>query len=345
MVAAIDPVGRELGHRAFPTTPQGYRELLDWLRGFGSITQVGVEGTGSYAAGLTRMLMAAQISVVEVDRPDRKARRLHGKSDPIDAYAAARAALSGRADATPKARTGPVEMIRVLRATRDGAVKAKTAAWNQLHAFILTAPEDLRTQLRPLTKATLLNACIKLRPARTRPDGSTKQHRGDLIDPTAATKTALGRIARRIRTLEHEIADHDTDLDSLVKATGPTLISRFGVGVDVAGQLLTTIGDNPDRMRSEAAFAHLCGVAPIPASSGRTQRHRLNRGGDRQANRAIWRVAITRLSFDERTRAYHDRKAKEQKSNKEIIRSLKRYIARELYQAILTDLTPPKTAT
>jgi transposase len=342
VAAAIDRVGRELGHAEFPTSPDGYAELLAWLDSFGELVSVGVEGTGMYGAGLTRLLQATGVVVVEVDRPDRKARRFQGKSDPIDAYAAARAALSGRAAGTPKTRTGTVEMIRMIRVARAGAVKAKAIAWNELKALIKTAPESLRERLRGLDGASLLDACTGLRPARgpapVHGPHAKRRRPGVLVDPTAACKRALSTLARRIRTLEAEIADLDDDLRPLIEQTAPTLLSLHGVGLDVAGQLLATVGDNPDRLRDEAAFAHLCGVSPIPASSGKTNKHRLNRGGDRGANNALWRIAMVRLRYDPRTRAYRDRRAAEQKTNKDIMRCLKRYIAREVFDAILTDL-------
>ncbi len=342
VAAALDPVGRELGWASFPTTAAGYAALTDWLEGFGPIGTVGVEGTGVYGAGLTRALTAAGIAVVEVDRPDRKARRDHGKSDPLDAYAAARAALSGRATGTPKTRDGAVEMIRALRVARTSAVKAKAVALTQLKALIKTAPEALRAQLRDLDGAALLATCAGLRPARgpapaTSPFAKRKPRPGVLTDPTAATKRALASLARRITLLETELGDLDDDLEPIITAAAPTLLGLFGVGLDVAGQLLVTAGDNPERLHNEAAFAHLCGVAPIPASSGKTNRHRLNRGGDRHANHALWRIAMSRLRYDPATQAYRDRRAAEQKTNKDIMRCLKRYIAREVFTAIRAD--------
>lgn len=216
MAAAIDAVGRELGHASFATTPAGYAALPAWLDSFGPLERIGVEGTGVYGACLTRVLQAAGVTVVEVDRPDRKARRYQGKSDPIDAYAAARAALSGRASGTPKTRTGTVKMIRTLRVARVGAGKAKTVARNQLKALIKTAPAELRERLRHLDGAALLDACAGLRAAR----GSAPEHGphakrrrpGVLVDPTAACKRSLAVLARRIRALEAEIADLDDDL-------------------------------------------------------------------------------------------------------------------------------------
>jgi len=320
--AALDPVGRQLGDREFPTTPAGYRALLSWLQGYGHLERVGVEGTGTYGAGLTRQLRAAGVTVVEVDRPDRKARRAKGKSDPLDAYSAARAALARKATGVPKAQDGRVEAVRILRVARSSAVKARSQATNQLKALLVTAPVDLREQLRHLTTTTLVAACARLRPT------------GDIADPEQATKTALRRLARRHQHLSEEITGADTDLRTLVAAAAARLLALPGVGPEVAGQILVTAGDNPDRLRSEAAFAHLCGVAPIPASSGRTHRHRLNRGGDRGANNALYIVVLGRLRYDSRTRAYAARRTTEGLSKPEIIRCLKRYVARELFTAL-----------
>jgi transposase len=342
VAAALDQLGRELGWASFPTTPAGYAELEQWLGAFGPVGTVGVEGTGVYGAGLTRALSAAGLRVVEVDRPDRKDRHRQGKSDPIDAYAAARAVQSGRADGTPKTRDGAVEMIRTLRVARNGAVKARGVALTQLKALIKTAPEPLRSDLRGLDGAALLHRCSGLRAARgaaptPSPFAKRTPRPGALVDPIAACKRALASLARRITILGEEIGDLDDDLEPLVAETAPSLLAMFGVGLDVAGQLLATAGDNPERIHSESAFAHLCGVAPIPASSGKTNRHRLNRGGDRQANHALWRIALVRLRYDPATIAYRQRRAKEQKSNKEIVRCLKRYIAREVYSALIAD--------
>jgi hypothetical protein len=342
VAAALDHLGRELGWTSFPTTAVGYTALADWLAGFGPVGVVGMEGSVVYGAGLSRSLNEAGMAVVEVDRPDRKARRHQGKSDPLDAYAAARAALSGRATGTPKTRDGAVEMVRTLRVARTSAVKARAVALTQLKALIKTAPDPLRAQLRHLDGAALLAACARLRPARgpapqMSPFAKRKPRPGVLADPTAAAKRALGTLARRIEVLDTEVADLDDDLEPLITATAPTLLGLFGVGLDVAGQLLVTAGDNPERLHGEAAFAHLCGVAPIPASSGKTTRHRLNRGGDRHANHALWRIAMGRLRYDPATQAYRDRRAAEQKTNKDIMRCLKRYIAREVYRAITTD--------
>jgi transposase len=321
--AVVDEVGRQLADREFPTTPRGYRALLVWLASFGMLMRVGVEGTGAYGAALSRYLHSQGVQVVEVDRPDRKARRAKGKSDPIDAYAAALAALSGRATGSPKSRDGRVEAIRALRLTRRSAVKARTQTINQLRALIVTGPTELRQQLRDLTGGILIDTCARMRPT------------GDLADPIQATKAALRRLARRHQQLSAEIRELDAELAPLVTTTAPALLALPGVGIEVAGQLLVTAGDNPERLRSEAAFAHLCGVAPIPASSGRTDRHRLNRGGDRAANTALHTIAMSRLRWDPRTRAYLARRRQEGLTKREAMRCLKRYIAREVYRKLI----------
>jgi transposase len=343
VAAVIDPLGRHLGDRSFPATPTGYRDLIGWLVSYGTLRVVGVEGTGAYGAGLARTLTAAGLEVVEVDRPDRKTRRDQGKSDPIDAYAAARAAASGRASGTPKSRTGDVESVRALRVARNGAIKARAKALTQLKSLIVTAPEALRTQLAGLDGNQLVATCARLRPTRNEPAPMSPHAKrparpGRLSDPTAATQRALASIAARIGHLDNELAALDDDLHELLTPLAPTLLGLMGVGLDVAGQLLATAGDNPDRLRHEAAFAHLCGAAPIPASSGKTTRHRLNRGGDRAANAALYRIVICRLRWDQATRAYLERRTTQGRTKTEIIRCLKRYIAREVYNAIITDL-------
>ncbi len=346
VAAVIDPLGRHLGQTSFGTTVAGFKDLLAWAKEFGTITIAGVEGTGAYGAGLARFLTAENITVVEVDRPDRKTRRDQGKSDPIDAYAAARSVASGRASGTPKARTGDVESVRVLRVAHTGAVRARAKALTQLKSLIVTAPDTLRAQLDDLDGSRLVTTCARLRPARDEaptpsPFAKRAPRPGRLIDPTAATKRSLASIAGRIQIIDAEIAELDDDLEALLGPIAPTLLALQGVGFDVAGQLLVTAGDNPGRIASEAAFAHLCGVAPIPASSGKTTgRHRLNRGGDRAANAALYRIVMCRLRWDPATRAYVDRRTKQGKSKKDIIRCLKRYIAREIYAAIQADLNP-----
>jgi transposase len=325
VVAALDQHGRLLGTRAIPSTPAGYGALLAWATAHGAIERVGLEGTGSYGAGLARWLRSRGVAVVEVNRPDRRARRQHGKSDAVDAEAAARAVQAGTATGKPKAGDGHVEAVRALRIARRSAIKARTQAANQLHALVVTAPDAVRARLRALTVAALVDTASTFRSV-ARPRTAE-----------AGTKLALRSIARRYQALTTEIADLDQQLDTLVQEAAPALMTIKGVGTDIAGTLLVAAGDNPERLRSEAAFAHLCGVAPVSASSGKTHRHRLSRGGNRDANRALYLLAIGRLGWDERTRAYADRRTREGKSKAEIIRCLKRYIVREVYRA----LAPP----
>jgi transposase len=332
--AVVDQIGRQIADQQFATTPAGYRQLLAWLRSFGEVERVGVEGTGAYGAALTRMLRQAGVTVVEVDRPDRKIRRSKGKSDPVDAYAAALAAVSGRAAGTPKTRDGRIEAIRALRVTRRSAVKARTQAINQIRALLITGPADLREQMRGLATTALVNTCASLRPGT------------ELTDPRRAVKAALCRLARRHQHLNAEIDELDNELRELVTTTAPDLLQLPGVGVETAGQLLTTAGDNPDRLRSDAAFAHLCGAAPIPASSGRTDRHRLNRGGDRWANCALHTIALSRMRWHEPTRAYVARRRQQGLSTKEIMRCLKRFIARQIFYVLRRlDTIKPATMT
>ena len=336
--AALDERGRLLGVRTFASTPDGYRALLAWLEAFGPIAVIGVESTGSYAAGLVRYLRSREVGVVEVNRPHAHARRRRGKSDPIDAEMAARQALAGDATVIPKQTDGTVEAIRQLRVARDSAVKARTAAFNQLTELVVTAPDELREQLSQRKtsrgKATL---CGRLRPDVAR-----------LHQPTQAAKLALRSLAHRIADLDQEIAALDEHLKPLVAAAAPRTTQLLAVSTGHAGQLLVTAGENIDRLRNDGAFAALCGASPIPVSSGRRDRYRLNHGGDRDANRTLHMIAVCRLRFCERTRAYAERRTAEGKTKPEIIRCLKRYIAREIYHTLsadLAELTTPEPAT
>lgn len=258
--AVIDSHGRLLDDAEFPATLAGYAAMLTWMRSKGRLSQVGVEGTGAYGAGLARYLHEQNVEVLEVPRPDRRLRRQRGKSDPIDAEAAARTVLAGKASAAPKLADGPIEAIRMLRVARLGAVKAKTAAINTLRAMVITAPDALRGQLDGLSAAKLVAACARLRPDLAR-----------LGDPVQAAKAALRCLAIRAQNLEVETRSLRKQLDQLTLEVAPTTSAVFGLGPDTVSALLITIGDNPDRLRSGAAFAHLCGVAPIPASSGKDQ--------------------------------------------------------------------------
>jgi transposase len=325
VAAALDALGAVLGTQSFPATRAGYRALLEWLAGFGDLGVVGVEGTGAWGAGLARFLTGEGVAVVEVARPNRQHRRRHGKSDPADAIGAARAVLSGEADGAPKTGTGDVEAIRLLQVARRSAGKARTQATNQLHSVIVTAPDALRASLAGLATPALIERAARLRPGR-------------IDTPTAAAKLTLVTLARRCQHLTEEIAELDAHLATLTARCAPTLLALNGVGTQTAAALLTTAGDNPDRLRSEASFAALCGSSPRDASSGRQHRHRLNRGGDRQANAALYIIVISRLRWDPATQAYMARRLAQGKTRKEVIRCLKRYIARQVHQAITTDL-------
>ncbi len=315
--AALDPVGGLLGVEEFPATPAGYARLLGWLGGFGTVCLVGIEGTGSYGAGLSRHVTGAGVRVVEVDRSDRQDRRRQGKSDPLDAVSAARAAQSGRARGAPKGRDGTVEAVRALMVAKRSARSERTQTINQARALVLTGPADLRTRFARHTVAALVAETAALRP---RP--------GDVVG--YATRVALRELGRRAEFPGSQLGRLDELIVPLVAGHAPALLALYGIGPDTAALLLIAAGDHPERLRSEAAWAHLCAAAPIPASSGKVTRHRLNPGGDREANHALWRIVITRMSSHPPTRAYVDRRSKEGLSKKEIIRCLKRYVAREV---------------
>ena len=324
VAAAIDGNGAMLGIESFPADAAGYEELLGWLASFGAVTLVGVEGTGSWGVGLARFLHDQEVDTVEVDRPNRQKRRKVGKSDPIDAEAAARAALSGEASVTPKTRNGPVEQMRVLLVARRSARSQRIQTLNQLRHLVLCGPEPIRIRFKDRYKTGLVSEAAAMRP-----------HNGS--DPvTFTTNVVIRNLARRIQHLNTEMASIDHMLSGLVAATAPSLLELHGVGLDSAATLLVTAGDNPDRLRSEGSWAHLCGVAPLPASTGKTPRHRLNRGGDRQANAALYRIVLTRMSNHPETRRYVTRRRNEGRNTTEIMRSLKRYVARHVFKHLQT---------
>jgi transposase len=322
VAVALAPNGGRLAEQRIPATRKGYDALIDWSEEFGSHPLFAIEGTSSYGAGLTRELLDAGFPVVEVNRTDRSVRRRLGKDDAIHAEAAARAYLAGTAGVTPKTGADQVEMIRLLKVAKDSATEGRTRAINQIKAILVTAPAALRERLESLTHRPLIAACAALRP-------------GVLSGPRAAAKWALRTLARRVQAMEEGIAELREDLDQLTQAACPALRQTYGIGVDSAATLLTAVGDNPERLRSDAGFAALCGVNPLPASSGKTNRHRLNRGGNRQANAALHRIAVVRLRWDEQTQAYASRRTEQGLSKPEILRCLKRFIAREVFRILM----------
>jgi transposase len=321
--------GDWLGNKEFPTTLAGCADLLAFVAGFGVIDKFGIELTGSYGAGLTRYLIGQSVEVIDIDIPHPFTRSRKGKNDRIDSEMAARKVLSGQATTVPKDTTGIIEAIRNLKVARDSAVKSRTIALQNLRDLLVTAPAELRESVSTLKtlKATAKHF------ATVRPDPTR------LADPEQAAKTALKRLAKRIMHLNEEIADADKDMTDLTKQAAPTLLTLDSVGTQHAAQLLITAGGNIGRIRSEAAFARLCGVAPIPVASGKTSRMRLHRGGDRQANKTLYMITINRLGHHKPTRDYVQRRSTEQLSTRDIIRCLKRYIAREAYGALKKDLS------
>jgi len=334
--AVIDTNGRLVAHQQFRADAQGYVALHVWIRSLGRVAAIGVESTGNFGAALTRFLTDAGEHVVEVNKPNRQARHLHGKSDRLDAEQIARSVLAGIGVATPKSKAGPVEAIRMLRVARASAVRARTQAFNNMFHTMISAPSEVRDELVRLTKRTFVNRCLTLAPA--------SEDLLELVtDPERlvleSVKFTLWDLARRWKTLDAEVKALNGQISGLVKHVAPELLEVFGVSTELAGQFLVTVGDNTDRVRNEAAFAKLCGVSPKPASSGqKSNRHRLNRGGDRAANSALYIITIVRLRHHQPTRDYVERRTAEGLSKREIIRCLKRYIAREIFAA----LPPPR---
>lgn len=323
VAAVVDEHDRVLASQSFATTRQGYRQMIAWMRSFGELQRIGIESTGSYGAGLLRFAQQAGIEILEVTSPDRHDRRRRGKNDDLDAQNAAHAAFAGIRTVTPRSRDGMVESLRVLTACRKTAVAARRVALQMIQNTIVCAPDALRDLLRAMTRMQLIRTLAAWRPDLTA-----------YRDIEAAYKISLKSLARRYLELHDEIADLDVMIGAIVDDLAPDLVVRNSIGHNSAAQLLLTAGDNPDRLRSEASFAALCGVNPVPASSGKTIRHRLNRGGDRHANSALHIIAIGRLRTDQRTTDYVAKRVAEGHSKLEAIRALKRYIAREVFAVI-----------
>jgi transposase len=322
VAAVVDDQDRVLGSQCFATTRQGYRQMLAWMRSFGTLQRIGVEATGTYGAGLLRYMQQAGIEVLEVTTPDKHDRRKRGKNDDLDAQNAAHAAFAGRRTVTPKSRDGMIESLRVLKACRKTAVAARRIALQMIHNTIVCAPDELRETLRKMTRMPLVRTLAAWRP-----------DLADYRNVVSAYRITLKSLGRRYLELHDEIADLDSMIGAIVDELAPSLVARNSIGHGAAAQLLLTAGD-VQRLQSEASFAALCGVSPVPASSGKTTRHRLNRGGDRAANSSLHIIAIGRLRTDPRTKAYMAKRIAEGHSKLEIIRCLKRYIAREVFTLI-----------
>lgn len=324
VAVVLDGLGGWVGELEIEANNAGYGHLLAWAGALGRVRGWGVEGCGSYGIGLARFLRRHNHQPIEVSRPPRKGeRRLSGKSDAIDAEHAARAVLAGEKVITPKTADGQVEALRLVKIARDTAVKAHTSAIITLKAVLVTAPTELRDELEPLSDYKLVSACAEL------------TTNAPISDPAQAIRYTLRSLAARWLELHEEIKLHSAHLKAITRAAVPEMVGAFGVGADIAAQMLITAGDNHERVRSEAAFAKLCGTSPLPAGSGKTNgRHRLNRGGDRQANAALYRAVIVRMRWHEPTITYTRRRTAEGLSKKDIIRCLKRYLVRELYQLL-----------
>jgi transposase len=331
-VAVIDEHGRALGDKGFPTTASGYRRIMEFLHGSGHVLAVGVECTGSYGAEITRVLAAGRFAVVEVNRPNRQQRRLRGKTDSLDAYSAAEAVMSGRATAAPKGRDGLVEALRTLRSARESAVRDRTATINQIKAMLTSAPESLRSGYRGLTTPRLVAVLALSRPPR------------QPVTAEECARYALRSLARRYRCLDEQAKDLTAQITRLLQAHAPAFMDVFGAGPDTVSQLLITAGDNPVRLRTQNHFAALTGTCPVPASSGKTTRHRLNRGGDRKANSALHHIVLVRMRYHQPTQDYLARRMAEGRSKREIMRCLKRYVARQIYPVLVQTLQPEKSA-
>ncbi|MEU4173504.1 IS110 family transposase [Streptomyces sp. NPDC026665] len=327
-VAVVADRGGHLADAQFLTNAAGYAAAIAFLQVHGAVAAVGVEGTSSYGSGFTHAARQADLVVIEVNRPDKAKRRRIGKSDPIDAYAAARAVVSRRTTSAPKdvAITG----IRALQTAARSAIKARTATLNQITHLLITAPEAIHAKYTALSSDKCVTTLARLRPA---------------TDPAhAPLLTALRTLAKRVQNLTKEHTTLTGELDQLVTILNPGLRAAYGVGPDTAAQLLITAGANPARLRTEASFAALCGAAPVPASSGKTNRHRLSRGGDRAANAALYRIALARMAQCSRTREFFARQTCAGRTKKEIIRLLKRAIAREVFRLLTTPVQVPEIA-
>ena len=331
--AVLGTSGAMLGNRRFTATRRGYSELEEWLASLGEIERIGMECTGSYAAGLTRFFRERDVEVLEVNATHRATRARRGKDDVIDAEMAARKVLSGEARAQAKDTTGFIESIRLIKLARESAIKARTTALLQIRDVLITAPGELREHVEAAGGTRhRVNRAGALRPDFEHMD-----------EPLQAAKFSLRVLSRRVKALDEEIVAMDAQLSRLVNYYAPNLLRCRGIGVQHAAALLITAGQNLGRLQNDSAFARLCGVAPIPISSGKTNRMRLHRGGDRQANKTLHLIAVARLRLDPKTQLYMERRRAEGLSKRDVLRCLKRFIAREVFNALKLDLLKTDT--
>jgi transposase len=322
VAAVMDTITGILATLTVPTDQGGFQQLADWATSFGRVIAFGIEGTGSYGATLCSFLRRHGFKVVEAGRPDRRLRRMNGKSDTLDAENAARSVLAGFATVTPKTADGTVEMIRQLKVAHDTAVGQRSATMVTLKAMIVNGPDELRARTNRMTNKSLARFLAATRPAA-------------LETPLDALRHALRGMGKRWLALDEEAAGLASMIESLVAATAPQLLEAFGIGPDTAAEILIVAGDNPERIKSEAAFAKLAGIAPVPTGSGMTSgRHRINHGGHRQLNAAIYRTVIVRMRHHQPTKDYVTRRTAEGKTKKDIIRCLKRYVIREAWHLL-----------
>lgn len=327
VLCVLDALGRKIDEAAFPATAEGYRDLARAIGDPGGCLVVGVEGTCSFGAGLTAHLLESGFNVVEVLRPKRdKRRRGSQKNDFVDAERAARAAISGDGVSVPKSRNGWAEAARPALRAREILVRTQTKITNAVKSLVNTAPEPIRSKYSGLSGKKLMSALKRRRPAT-----------GDAV--ADVLMLSLSTLAAAWLEAEAKAEELESHIERIVREKAPAMLEIDGCGALSAVELGLAAGDNPERMRSEASFAMLCGASPIEASSGKTVRHRLNRGGNRQANRALHSIVVSRMCSDERTSEYIARRVSEGKSKREAMRCLKRYVAREVYRALMSPTT------
>jgi hypothetical protein len=325
VVSVITELGVRLEHKSFSADAKGYREALAWASGFGTILRAGIEGTGGYGAGLSTHFIDKGIAVLDVNKPDKHERRKRGKDDVEDSFQAAAAALAFIRCSIAKENGEELEAARLLEATYGQAIRQRTASINALRADLVTLPDAMRQSLEGMTWEALAKRCAAFRLSKD-------------FTPENARKRTLRSLARRILALTEEAKELEAEINRYAKALAPKTLTLLGVGCHGAIRLMCTAGQNIERMSGEAAFSMMCGVSPIPASSGDNIHFRLNRGGERRANCAIHTMATTRLRNDERSRAYYDKKISEGKGENDAMRCLKRYCAREVYGFLKQDL-------